>query len=134
MRVGVLADIHGNLPALDAVLEDVRQQGADAVVVLGDLADRGPYPTQVLERVQQAARAVILGNTDAMLLRLARGDAPVAWFEHAQFAPLRWTYERLVSGIRSVTNRSIRSDADSGGTSSRTTKTDESLIGRPVAR
>ena len=38
MRVAVLADIHGNLPALDAVLSDVRAAGADAIVLNGDIA------------------------------------------------------------------------------------------------
>jgi predicted phosphodiesterase len=41
MRVAVLADIHGNLPALEAVLRDVEAAGVDAVVLDGDLAD-GP--------------------------------------------------------------------------------------------
>lgn len=43
MRVAVLADIHGNLPALEAVLRDVEAAGVDAVVLGGDLAD-GPMP------------------------------------------------------------------------------------------
>ena len=53
MRVAVLADIHGNLPALDAVLRDVEACGVDAIVLNGDLAD-GPMPAQTLDR--QCAR------------------------------------------------------------------------------
>ncbi len=39
MRVAVLADVHGNLPALEAVLRDVDAAGVDAIVLNGDLAD-----------------------------------------------------------------------------------------------
>ena len=47
MRVAVLSDIHGNLPALDAVLHDVNRAGADLIVVNGDIAD-GPMPDRTL--------------------------------------------------------------------------------------
>jgi diadenosine tetraphosphatase ApaH/serine/threonine PP2A family protein phosphatase len=50
MRVAVLADIHGNLPALDAVLAEVEAAGADAIVLNGDMAT-GPMPAQTLERL-----------------------------------------------------------------------------------
>jgi putative phosphoesterase len=68
MRVAVLADIHGNLPALEAVLRDVEEAGVDAVVLAGDIAD-GPMPVQtlnVLERLGE--RAIwVRGNTDRCL-------------------------------------------------------------------
>ena len=50
MRVAVLADIHGNLPALDAVLAEAEAAGADAIVLNGDMAT-GPMPAQTLERL-----------------------------------------------------------------------------------
>ena len=46
MRLAVLADIHGNLPALDAVLRDVDASGADAIVLNGDMAT-GPRKRRV---------------------------------------------------------------------------------------
>jgi putative phosphoesterase len=68
MRVAVLADIHGNLPALEAVLEDVQAVGMDAVVLNGDLAD-GPLPAQTLDRLEDlGAQAIwVRGNTDRWL-------------------------------------------------------------------
>jgi putative phosphoesterase len=68
MRVAVLADIHGNLPALEAVLCDVQAAGVDAIVLNGDLAD-GPMPTQTLDRLEELGeRAVwVRGNTDRWL-------------------------------------------------------------------
>ena len=55
MRVAVLADIHGNLPALDAVLQDVGETGADVIVLNGDIAD-GPMPAQTLDRLAELDR------------------------------------------------------------------------------
>jgi len=68
MRVAVLADIHGNLPALDAVLRDVEACGVDAIVLNGDLAD-GPMPAQTLDRLEDLGpQAVwVRGNTDRSL-------------------------------------------------------------------
>ncbi len=68
MRVAVLADIHGNLPALEAVLRDVEAAGVDAVVLNGDLAD-GPMPAQTLDRLDDLGGQAIWvrGNTDRWL-------------------------------------------------------------------
>ncbi|MDI9258773.1 metallophosphoesterase family protein [Alicyclobacillus sendaiensis] len=64
-RVAALYDIHGNLAALDAVLQEVERAGADALVFGGDLAF-GPQPRQVLERVMSLGGPVafVRGNTD----------------------------------------------------------------------
>src|SRR5215469_16041598 len=68
MRIAVLADIHGNLPALDAVLADVDAAGADAIVLNGDMAT-GPMPAQTLERLAGLGeRAVwVRGNCEREL-------------------------------------------------------------------
>ena len=50
MRVAALYDIHGNLPALEAVLEDIACVGADRVVVGGDVVP-GPMPRETLVRL-----------------------------------------------------------------------------------
>ena len=49
MRVAVLADIHGNLPALDAVLNEIHAAAVDAIVLNGDIAT-GPMPDETLDR------------------------------------------------------------------------------------
>lgn len=69
MRVAVLADIHGNLPALDAVLEDVSAAGVDAVVLNGDIAT-GPMPAETLDRLADLGdRAIrVHGNAERELV------------------------------------------------------------------
>ena len=75
MRVAVLADIHGNLPALDAVLAVVAADGADAIVLNGDMAT-GPMPGQTLERLAGLGeRAVwVRGNCERELAAAWDGD------------------------------------------------------------
>jgi len=77
MRVAVLNDIHGNLPALEAVLAEVDQAGVDAIVVGGDLA-WGPLPGETLERLMafdDRARFV-MGNADRDVVEAFDGGAP----------------------------------------------------------
>src|SRR5260370_13483680 len=68
MRVAVLADIHGNLPALEAVLFDIEAAGVDVIVLNGDIAD-GPIPAQTLDRLEELGEQAIwvLGHTDRSL-------------------------------------------------------------------
>ncbi|HEX6746523.1 MAG TPA: metallophosphoesterase family protein [Longimicrobium sp.] len=77
MPVAALYDIHGNLPALEAVLGDVRRAGADLVVVGGDVVP-GPMPREcmdVLLELDLPAR-FIRGNGDRSVLEVMRGMEP----------------------------------------------------------
>ena len=74
--VAVLADIHGVLPALDAVLAEPDVLAAERIVVCGDHA-AGPQPTQVLDRLAALGNVVLVrGNADRDLVSLARGEFP----------------------------------------------------------
>ena len=70
MKIAILADIHGNTLALQAVLDDIQAQGGvDEYWVLGDLAALGPDPLGTLERLAALPRArFIRGNTDRYLV------------------------------------------------------------------
>jgi len=48
MRLAILADVHGNLPALQAVLADVQRQNVDGIIVAGDTTG-GPNPVQAMD-------------------------------------------------------------------------------------
>src|SRR2546423_15500094 len=65
MRIAALYDIHGNLPALNAVLEELEGVRPDLVVVGGDMVS-GPMPRQTLERLGQLGNRVhaLRGNAD----------------------------------------------------------------------
>ena len=64
VRVALIADLHGNLAALDAVLAELEQEHVDELVCLGDVAV-GPLPSATLERVRGLGCPVVLGNWDA---------------------------------------------------------------------
>jgi putative phosphoesterase len=83
MRIALLSDIHGNIVALDAVLEDIRTNGGvNAFWVLGDLVAIGPAPVKVLERVSQLPNArFVRGNTDRYV---CRGDRPPPTLEEVR--------------------------------------------------
>jgi putative phosphoesterase len=64
MRIAIFSDIHGNLPALTAVLADIDRQHVDAVYCLGDLVGYAPFPNEVTARIRDARIPTIMGNYD----------------------------------------------------------------------
>ena len=75
MRVAVLSDIHGNLPALEAVLEEVAREKPDLIVVCGDVAS-GPLPVESIELLMDLRDARFLhGNADRSLVAAFDGNA-----------------------------------------------------------
>lgn len=67
MRLAIISDIHGNLAALEAVLADIRTQGADAVLNLGDLLSGPLMPAEVADRLMAEGFPTIHGNHDRYL-------------------------------------------------------------------
>ncbi len=64
-RIGLLSDIHGNLPALDAVLAALAKETIDRIVCCGDIVGYGPWPGEVLTRLRAADALCVQGNHDA---------------------------------------------------------------------
>jgi predicted phosphodiesterase len=67
IRIGLISDVHGNLPALEAVLSRLEEDGVDRIVCLGDLAT-GPWPSATVKRLAAIDAACIVGNWDAWVL------------------------------------------------------------------
>ena len=68
MRIAVFSDIHGNAFAFDVVLADLKQQGTDLSVCLGDAVQGGPQPAEVVERLRTLGCDSVMGNADDFLL------------------------------------------------------------------
>ena len=94
MRLAVLADIHGNLPALEAVLADVKRQSVDGMIIAGDFLDR-PQPLKAVRAVQALDACVIRGNREDYVLAYHRLHAPDHWHTSRQWVGLRWLHECL---------------------------------------
>ncbi|MDR2514736.1 MAG: metallophosphatase family protein [Christensenellaceae bacterium] len=66
-RAAFIADAHGNLPALEAVLADIRQKGIEKIYFLGDLIGKGPDTSKILGLVRQSCAGVVYGNWDRLI-------------------------------------------------------------------
>jgi hypothetical protein len=64
MRIALLADLHANLPAVRAVLNDAAQIGCDAIWCAGDIVGRGPHPNEVVEALRALEVPTVQGNWD----------------------------------------------------------------------
>ena len=62
--IGLIYDVHGNLPALEAVLADAREQGVERYVLGGDYAAFGGWPRETVERLKELDATWIRGNVD----------------------------------------------------------------------
>lgn len=92
MRIAIISDIHGNLPALEAVLADIKSTAVDAILCLGDIANVGPHPAECLDIVQEISQWVIQGNHELYLL--GQGVAE-DWRTCPTWSPVRWAQSRL---------------------------------------
>ena len=91
--LALVADIHGNDAALAAVVAELERLGIERVVCLGDVAQGGPEPAEVLDRLAALGWPVILGNADAFLLEVPT-DSP-EWIGEAQLERRGWTLAQL---------------------------------------
>ena len=108
MRVAAISDIHGNLPALEAVLADIEREGIDEIVVAGDSVS-GPWPAEVFDLLESVGARVVHGNADRPEEVLAHSSTLGAW-NADRLGPTRlaavaaWplTFELTVDGLGSV--------------------------------
>lgn len=118
MKLGIFSDIHGNLPALDAVLVDMEGQGVDVRACLGDLVAFGPHPKEVLDRIGGLEDLLMVrGNTDRWLGML--WDRPEGPFKEPviqQVRPaLQWTLSKISeSGVDSLVRLPVTGSLDLG--------------------
>ena len=68
MRLAVISDIHGECFALEQVLQDIRRQGIEQIVCLGDALQGGSQPAETLARLRDLGCPVVMGNADAWLI------------------------------------------------------------------
>ncbi len=83
MGTAIIADIHGNTVALDAVLGDLEDEAVDRIVCLGDVAAGGPEPSETLNRIRRLDCPIVVGNADEWLLEpetAEEPDEPLDWF------------------------------------------------------
>jgi predicted phosphodiesterase len=73
-RIGLIADVHGNLPALETALAELDRAGVDRLLCAGDLVGYGPFPNECVARLREARATCVAGNHDLMAIgRLEQG-------------------------------------------------------------
>ncbi|WP_338540563.1 metallophosphoesterase family protein [Paenibacillus tundrae] len=77
-RIAIVSDIHGNMTAWEAVLNDIRSRGLKRIFCLGDLVGKGPDPVQVVDRVRETCEQVVRGNWDE-LVAVNRDNENFTW-------------------------------------------------------
>lgn len=87
MRVAVISDIHSNLHALEAVLEDIEREAPDELWCLGDVVGYGPRPDECVDRARERAALSLCGNHDLAVL----GTIDVGEFTGDAAAAALWT-------------------------------------------
>lgn len=100
-RIAVMSDIHGNLPALEAVAADIERFNVDQVIVNGDVINWGPFNREVVEFVLQRRWTITRGNNEYYMLDYETVRQPESWkvyslppWLHAQVKP----YEHIIAG------------------------------------
>jgi predicted phosphodiesterase len=97
-RLAILADIHANLPALEAVRRDLEHERVDRVIVAGDSINWGPSSAEVVDIIQREGWTVIRGNNEFYLLDYDTPRAPAGW-RSLDFASLLWLREQLAGEL-----------------------------------
>lgn len=91
MKYAILSDIHGNLEALQAVLQDAKQQGCTHYVCLGDIVGYGPNPRECLHMIQELNCPTVIGNHDEYVAK----DQALTGFNPMAADGIKWTRDQL---------------------------------------
>lgn len=94
MRLAVVSDMHGNCFAFDRVLADIREQGIEQIVCLGDAIQGGAQPAETLARLRGLDCPVVMGNADAWLIT-GEQTSPGEQISEQQRAVRAWSLAQL---------------------------------------
>jgi diadenosine tetraphosphatase ApaH/serine/threonine PP2A family protein phosphatase len=91
LRVGVITDIHANLPALEAVLAAAEAEGIEELWCLGDVVGYGVEPDACAELVRERCSVCLVGNHDLAVL----GELDIGSFSEAAAIAVEWTQDNV---------------------------------------
>ena len=73
-HIAFFSDVHGNLPALEAVLEDMKRRNLTEIYFLGDVMGKGPSVTEPLHLIRKYSTAATYGNWDRLVIKLPNNE------------------------------------------------------------
>jgi putative phosphoesterase len=96
VRVAVVGDLHANQPALEAVLDHARQEGAEAIWNLGDSVGYGAFPEEVVQYLRKHDALSTQGRYDRQVVRFKkREEKGQRRKEREEYLALEWVYDQL---------------------------------------
>lgn len=101
MRIAILADIHGNLPAFEAVLAHIRQQAPDLIIIAGDAVIGAPDSAACWQLAQSLACPIVRGNHERYLSHFGTPQGDPAWHTE-QFTPVQWAVAQFSAAERAT--------------------------------
>lgn len=93
LKVALIGDVHANLPALEAVLEDAGNRGATAILNIGDFVGFGAFPEEVVQRLRREHAISVIGNLDERVLNAKRLTKKQK--SRQKNIAIRWQYKHL---------------------------------------
>ncbi|MGM0873333.1 MAG: metallophosphoesterase family protein [Bacillota bacterium] len=82
-RIAIISDVHGNIPALNAVFEDIKSRQIQRVFCLGDLVGKGPDSSEAIDQVRDICEVVVKGNWDDFITK------------ETEYESLKWHQKQL---------------------------------------
>ena len=102
IKIGVITDVHGNLPALEAALEAITAEGCETVIHTGDAIGIGPFPAECLDvLLNRPHTSVLMGNHDALFADGLPVTQP-SWMRGGEYEHQLWTHAQLNADLREV--------------------------------
>jgi putative phosphoesterase len=96
MKVALIADVHANLPALEAVLTHAHQQNIEAIWNIGDWVGYNAFPNEVIRRLRQERAVSIIGNYDLKVLKFKKKKAKWRHTKRPEkYLAFKWAYKNL---------------------------------------
>jgi predicted phosphodiesterase len=97
LKLAIMADIHGNIHALEAVLRDIESLQLDQVIVNGDMVNRAPNNIRVLERLRELSYSCTLGNHEDLVRKWFERDPdiPTDWYGDSFWKGIEWPVQEL---------------------------------------
>ncbi len=83
-KIAIISDIHGNLPALEAVLSDIERKGISKIICLGDMIGKGPQSKEVLELCIKKCQNIVKGNWEDFISDSHTTETPFIKFYRNQ--------------------------------------------------
>src|SRR5881394_2974284 len=93
LRIALISDVHANLPAFRAVLDDVAEAGVDETWCLGDLVGYGAQPDECVALAREACQVCLVGNHDLVVL----DKLDVSTFSYNAAVAAEWTKQNIAA-------------------------------------